>query len=100
MQLLASYSHSHGCTCDESSTSRLAGLHYEPLPASIVIHDYKQLAMSTSENGVIGAFGTNPVPRYILILVFLIYSMFFESSSTTCSLHKHIYVVTNLLLFI
>lgn len=79
---------------NKSSTSRIVGLHCEHLSASMVIYDFKQLAISSSENGATGTF------RWSLRWVHLDISILDLQYVLACSLHKHIYVATNLLLFL
>ena len=82
------------------------GLHYEHLPASIVVHDFKQRTMSGA-NRAFDALGMGPSARYTLnsvitilcILTVSISMSYLHSVAFISDIHIHIYVVTHLLMF-
>ena len=79
------------------------GLHYEHLPASTVVRDFKQRTMSTSANGASDALGMGPSAGYSLISVLCVFTVFTSMLSLHVvlfirNIHMHIYVVTNLLM--
>jgi hypothetical protein len=93
-----------------SSTSRrtFEGLHCEHRPASTVVHYFEQHTMLTHVNGAIGALSMGPSAGYSSNLTVSIFNRVFVLLNminifiivATSSLHMHIFVVTNLLLFI
>jgi len=90
-------------TTSSSSSSwwTFAGLHGEHLPVPTEVHYFEQHTMSTSVNGVAGAFGTAPSSGYNLKRLFFIFSMsavvavvlvmFISNLSSDKIAHVHIY---------
>ena len=82
------------------------GLHYEHLPASTVVHDFKQCTMS-SANGASDALGMGPSAGYILnslitvlcVLTVSIGMSYLHAVAFVSDIHMHIYIVINLLIF-
>ena len=83
-----------------------AGLHREHLSTLTAVYYFKQRTMSTSANGVTGAFGTGPFSEYISNPYYLIFSMsiinfamFITSLSNDEIACVHIYTTTLLIIF-
>ena len=77
------------------------GLHCKHLPASTVVHDFKQRTMSGA-NGASDALGMGPSSGYTTVLCVLTVSIgmsYLHAVAFVSDIHMHIYVVTNLLMF-
>jgi hypothetical protein len=91
-----------------ASQRTFEGLHCEHRPASTVVRYFEQHTMSTHVNGATGALSMGPFAGYTSNLTVSIFSKVFVLLNmismfiivVTSSSHVHIFVVTNLLLFI